>query len=46
MAALRLPPTSLLDTYRELGFETLYVTTVRVTSGEARTRREERSGHG
>jgi osmotically inducible protein OsmC len=35
MSKLRPPPTSLLDTYRGEEFEPLYVTTVRVTGGEA-----------
>jgi osmotically inducible protein OsmC len=32
---LRPPPTTLLDTYRGMGFEPLYVTTVKVTGGDA-----------
>jgi lipoyl-dependent peroxiredoxin len=35
VSRLRPPPTSLLDTYRGAEFEPLYVTTVRVTGGEA-----------
>ena len=35
MPKLSAPPTSLLDAYRGLEFEPLYVTTVKVTGGEA-----------